>query len=231
MNRLLLKTINKALFTDLPAMSASNNLSKLVHTSASLYSTSDAEKKTQENSSADSTTPEATVDVKKLQEQLAKRESEASDFKDRYLRAMADAENTRMRAQKQVNDAKVYGIQGFCKDLLEVADILNLAIKNTDPAKKERASGGDDDASVQQELVSMHKGLTMTESVLHKVFEKNGLQRVTPGVGDTFDPNQHEAVFRLKVPDQKSGTVNVLIKTGYKLNERIIRAAQVGVVQ
>jgi molecular chaperone GrpE len=226
MNRFLVQSINKALFVDLTIKSQSTSLSKFVHSSAARLNNTgaDAEKATAETKKES----EPAVYVKHLQEQLAKRESEVSDFKDRYLRAMADAENTRTRAQKQIGDAKVFGIQSFCKDLLEVADILSLAIQNTDPTKKERSSG---DNSAQQELLAMHKGLTMTETCLHKVFEKNGLTRVSPAIGDTFDPNQHEAVFRLKLDEQKPGAVGVLVKTGYKLNERIVRAAQVGVTQ
>jgi molecular chaperone GrpE len=229
----MLQTINKALFADLTVKSTSTNASRLVHSSARVSSGADAEKaatkeNTPNNTASENKETEQAVDVKKLQEQLTKRESEVADFKDRYLRAMADAENTRTRAQKQIADAKVFGIQSFCKDLLEVADILNLAIQNTDPTKKERPSG---DEATQQELLAMHKGLTMTETCLHKVFEKNGLTRLAPAVGETFDPNLHEAVFRLKLDDQKSGAVGVLVKPGYKLNERVIRAAQVGVTQ
>ena len=164
--------------------------------------------------------------AKELEEKVKKLESEAADYKDRFLRAMADAENTRTRMRKEVDNAKVFGIQGFCKDLLEVADILNLAIQNTDPAKSAPNA-----ASLNEQLVSMHKGLTMTEACLLKVFEKNGLTQIKPQPGDDFNPNLHEAVFRIKEEGKKSGSVSVITKIGFKLNERVIRAAQVGVVQ
>ena len=175
---------------------------------------------------------EANASEKQFQELLTKKDAELLEMKDKFLRAMADAENTRTRMKKQVDDAKIFGIQKFCKDLLEVADTLNLAIVNTDPNKKEAENKNTSSANVKEQLLSMHNGLVMTEKCLLKVFERNGLNQLSPGVGDAFDPNLHEAVFKMPASDQvKTGTVGVVIKTGYKLNERVIRAAQVGVVQ
>lgn len=158
---------------------------------------------------------------------MTKCEADLADMKDRYLRAMAETENTRTRMRKEVDNVKIYGIQGFCKDLLEVADVLNLAIANTDPSKDSSA----DPTDLKAKLKSMHNGLVMTETCLLKIFEKHGLVRILPKEGDKFDPNLHEAIFRVPIPDKESGSVNVLTKTGFKLHERVIRAAQVGVVQ
>ena len=168
-------------------------------------------------------------DVKALQDKLKKCETDLEDCKDRLLRALADAENTRNRMRKQVDDAKVFGIQGFSKDLLEVSDVLNLAIKNTDPSKNENNTN--DLNQLKEQLNAMFKGLVMTETCLLKIFEKHGLFRIDPKDGDKFDPNLHEAIFRIPIPDKQSGTVNVVTKVGYRLNERVLRAAQVGVVQ
>jgi len=167
-------------------------------------------------------------ELKVLEEKLNKCQTEMADFKDRYLRAMAETENVRVRMLKQVEDAKSFGIQRFCKDLLEVADVLNMAINNTDPSKL-----NDEDLvkNPKEHLNSMYKGLVMTESSLLKIFEKNGLVRIKPNEGEKFDPNQHEAIFRVPLPDKESGTINVVTKIGFKLNERVIRAAQVGVIQ
>jgi molecular chaperone GrpE len=167
-------------------------------------------------------------ELKALQEKLNKSQTEMADFKDRYLRAMAETENVRVRMLKQVEDAKSFGIQKFCKDLLEVADVLNMAINNTDPSKL-----SDDELlkNPKEHLNSMYKGLVMTEGSLLKIFEKHGLVRIKPNEGEKFDPNQHEAIFRVPLPDKESGTINVVTKIGFKLNERVIRAAQVGVIQ
>lgn len=166
-------------------------------------------------------------EVVEMKEKLAKCESDLVEMKDRYLRAMAETENTRNRMRKEIESVKIYGIQGFCKDLLEVADVLNLAIVNTDPSKETSSEPGE----IKSKLKAMHNGLVMTETCLLKIFEKHGLVRILPKDGDKFDPNLHEAIFRIPLPEKESGTVNVLTKTGFKLHERVIRAAQVGVVQ
>ena len=188
----------------------------------------------QQNTTAEtsSTTTTAGVDeLKQAKEKLTKYETDLAELKDKYLRAMAETENTRIRMRKEIDSVKIYGIQGFCKDLLEVADVLNLAIVNTDPNQKkdqqQTASAGD----AQLQLQSMHKGLIMTETCLLKIFEKHGLARIMPKEGDKFDPNLHEAIFRIPIEGKESGTVNVLTKIGFKLHERVIRAAQVGVIQ
>ena len=110
-----------------------------------------------------------------------------------------------------------------------MADILHLAVVNTNPAKSEEVAPSP--AEFKERLSSMYSGLVMTEKCLLKVFERNGLVQIEPAVGDKFDPNFHDAIFRVPIPGQASGTVNVATKIGFKLKERVIRAAQVGVVQ
>lgn len=165
--------------------------------------------------------------LKELEEKLSKSEQEKAELKDKFLRAMAETENTRVRMRKQIDDAKIFGIQGFCKDLLEVADILSLAIENTDPKKSTEPL----EKNVLQKLNSMHQGLVMTESKLLKIFEKHGLVQIKPVSGEKFDPNFHEAIFRVPIPNKDSGTIEMVSKIGFKLHERVIRAAHVGVVQ
>jgi molecular chaperone GrpE len=169
------------------------------------------------------------AEFKQLEEKLAKAEASVADFKDRYMRSLAETENVRVRMNKMVDDAKVFGIQGFCKDLLEVADILNLAVVNTDPAKQR--NNNETIAELNEKLGAMYNGLVMTEKCLLKIFEKNNLTRINPAEGDKFDPNLHDAIFRVPIPDKVSGTINVTTKFGFKLRDRVIRAAQVGVVQ
>lgn len=138
------------------------------------------------------------ADLKLLQDKLSKCENDLLDFKDRYMRALAEAENTRIRMGKQVDDAKIYGIQGFCKDLLEVADILNLAIVNTDPKRNETEAAN-------EQLLSMFNGLVMTEKCLLKIFSKHGLAQIVPNEGDKFNPNFHEAIFRVPLAGKTPG--------------------------
>lgn len=121
---------------------------------------------------------------------------------------------------KQINDAKQFGIQGFCKDLLEVADVLNAAV---DSVPKEQLTEN-------IHLKNLFEGLTMTEAQLQKVFVKHGLEKINPQVGDKFDPFIHEAMFQVPTEDKEANAnVAVVNKIGYKLKERTLRPAIVGV--
>ena len=141
-------------------------------------------------------------------------------MQNKYKRALAETENVRSRMRKQVNDAKLFGIQGFCKDLLEVADVLNKA---TESVPQEELT------SNNPHLRDLYEGLTMTETQLHKVFTRHGLVQINPPEGEKFDPNYHEALFQQPAPEKPSGTVAVVTKVGYKLHDRTIRPALVGV--
>ncbi|KAJ9596303.1 hypothetical protein L9F63_012670 [Diploptera punctata] len=143
------------------------------------------------------------------------------ELDDKYKRALAESENLRQRLMKQIDDAKLFGIQGFCKDLLEVADILGKATESV-PKEEVRESN--------PHLKNLYEGLTMTEAVLHKVFKRHGLIPVNP-IEEKFDPNLHEALFQQEVQGKEAGTVVVVSKIGYKLHDRVIRPALVGVAK
>jgi len=150
-----------------------------------------------------------------------KSKKQLSDSEDKYKRSLAETENVRQRMRKQVDDAKLFGIQGFCKDLLEVADILSKATESV-PQEELNAAN--------PHLKNLYDGLVMTETQLDKVFTRNGLVRIDPPVGEKFDPNIHEALFQQPVAEGKEqGTVAVVTKIGYKLHQRTIRPALVGV--
>lgn len=108
---------------------------------------------------------------------------------------------------------------------------MNLAVVNTDPSKDSAAQQQLSPKEVEEKLTSMYSGLVMTEKCLLKIFERNNLALIEPAEGEKFDPNVHDAIFRVPIPGKQSGTVNVCTKRGFKLKERVIRAAQVGVVQ
>lgn len=136
-------------------------------------------------------------------------------------RCVAETENVRKRAEKQVAESRLFGIQKFAKDLLEVADILEKAVEAS-PVKE----------STSHEVHAMHEGLAMTQTQLQKVFSKNGLVRVTP-LGESFDPNLHEALYQIPAAaaqGKDAGTVGSVERVGYSLHNRTLRAAQVGVV-
>ncbi|XP_063779898.1 grpE protein homolog 1, mitochondrial [Pseudophryne corroboree] len=163
--------------------------------------------------------------VEESSEQLAaekaKLEDQIKEITDKYKRALADTENLRLRSQKLVEDAKLYGIQGFCKDLLEVADILEKA---TESVPKEEVK--DDNPH----LKNLFEGLLMTEVQMQKVFKKHGVLKLNP-VGAKFNPYEHEALFHTPMAGKEPDTVALVTKVGYKLHERTLRPALVGVVK
>merc|ERR1712037_554250 len=175
-------------------------------------------KKEEEASNAEEEKPEVSEAEKALHERIAELEEKHAEVFDKYRRSLADFENLRNRMNKQVSDAKIFGIQGFCKDLLEVADVLNKAVTAV-PSEALQES---------QYLKDMHQGLQLTESQLLKVFGKHGLVQENP-VGEKFDPNKHDALFQIPTPDKEPNTVLDVQKVGYILQGRTIRPAAVGV--
>lgn len=143
-----------------------------------------------------------------------------SFFQEKYIRALAETENVRQRMNKQVDDAKLYGIQGFCKDLLEVADILGTA---TTSVPQEQLT------DANPHLKNLFDGLKMTETQLQKVFGKHGLFKIAPSEGEKFDPNFHEALFQVPTSDKKGDTIAIVQQIGYRLHDRTLRPARVGV--
>ena len=121
--------------------------------------------------------------------------------------------------KKQIEDTRLFGIHGFAKDLLEVADVLGKATESVPEEELKNNS----------HLKSLYEGLLLTDQQLHKVFSKNGLEKLSP-VGENFDPNFHEALFEQDVPG-KEGTVILVNQVGYTLNARVLRPAKVGVAK
>lgn len=146
-------------------------------------------------------------------------EGEVAAFKDKFLRAFAEAENIRRRAEKEVADAKTYGIASFARDVLTVADDLARALGTVEADAKQTADGA---------FKSLLDGLELTERGLHKALEKHGIRKIEPK-GEKFDPNLHQAMF--EVPDESvpAGTVVQVVQSGYVIGERVLRPAMVGV--
>lgn len=148
-------------------------------------------------------------DVTALQAELEK-------ARDAMLRALADAENTRRRAEKQAVEARVYAIDRFASDLLPVADTLSRALQAVPPEVREHP----DDA-----LRNLIAGLELTERSLIEAFARHGLKRVGAR-GDAFDPNLHQAVAQAP-SDIPAGKISEVMQPGYVLGDRTIRAAMV----
>ncbi|HEY1072658.1 MAG TPA: nucleotide exchange factor GrpE [Brevundimonas sp.] len=142
--------------------------------------------------------------------------AERDQWKDRALRAVADAENTKRRAETQANDARAYAIQRFAKDLLGVADTLERGLQS---APKD----------AEGPAAAMATGLELTQKSLLSAFESNGLTRVAPQPGEAFDPHLHQAVMEQPSDSVPGGTVIQTLQPGYALFGRTVRAAMVAV--
>ncbi len=158
-----------------------------------------------------------------LMQQLDEMKSKHDDIMDKYRRSLAESDNMRKRLTKQIEDAKVFGIQSFCKDLMDVADVLSKAVAEVPEETLKKES---------QYLRDVHEGLKLTESQLLQVFKRHGLEKVEPNVGDKFDPNMHEALFQGPAPaGVEPGAIMDLQKVGYSLHGRTVRPALVGVAK
>ncbi|GMF25883.1 unnamed protein product [Phytophthora lilii] len=162
-------------------------------------------------------------ETEKLQQQVNELTAKNKDMNDRLLRALADAENVRRISRVDVSNAREFAISKFAKALLDVSDNLKRAHESIDiealqPEKQLDA------------IKVLHEGVVMTENQLQKVFREFKINQVG-AVGDTFDPNVHDALFEYEDASKEAGSIGQLMKTGYLLNERVIRPAQVGVVK
>src|SRR6266568_4510653 len=151
------------------------------------------------------------------EERLALVETELADTKDRLLRALAETENVRRRAQREREDTQKYAVSGFARDLLSTADNLRRALDSVPEAEIK-------DARTRNLL----DGVAATERELLSVFERHAIRRIDPK-GERFDHNFHQAVFEAERPDAPAGTVVEVLQLGYVLNERLLRPAMVGV--
>ncbi|MBI2261550.1 MAG: nucleotide exchange factor GrpE [Caulobacterales bacterium] len=141
--------------------------------------------------------------------------AERDQWKDRALRAVAEAENTKKRAETQSNDARAYAIQRFARDLLGVADTLERALA--------AELGGSQDPAV----ANLVKGLELTHKSLLSAFEANNLKRVAPEPGEAFDPHLHQAMMEQPSDTVQGGQVLQTLQAGYALFGRTVRPAMV----
>jgi len=149
-------------------------------------------------------------------EALAK---ELAEARDKTLRTLAEMENLRQRTRREVADAKTYGITGFARDVLEIADNLQRALDAVPAEAKEAADPG---------LKALIEGVELTERSLLSALEKNGVKKFDP-MGEKFDPNFQQAMFEVPDASVPSGTVVQVVQAGYMIGERVLRPALVGV--
>lgn len=168
------------------------------------------------------------VDLSNLGEQpehiesdpIAELQTQLATAKDQAIRALAEAENTRKRSIKDRQDAGRFAVSSFARDMLEVADNLGRALDALDKNKI-----GDD-----AHIGGLIAGIEGTQKHLLKTFEKNNITQINP-IDEPFDPNFHEVMFEAPMPDKRPGTIIQVMDVGYKIHDRLLRPARVGVVK
>lgn len=164
--------------------------------------------------------PDEMVDI--LDEALAEADeldalrAERDDYKDRFMRALADAENARKRSDKDRREAENYGGSKLARDMLPVYDNMKRALDSA--TDEQRAAFG-----------PLLEGVELTMKELVSVFSKHGITVIAPQVGDKFDPKLHEAMFEAPLPDTKAGDIIQVSAEGFMIHDRLLRPAQVGV--
>jgi len=172
------------------------------------------------NNVAENTPPgEPEVGEPSPEAQVAALEAELAEQKNQLLRALAETENVRRRAQREREDTSKYAVAGFAKELLSVADNLRRALESLpeSEAKDARTRG-------------LLAGVDATERDLLSVFERHGIRRIDPR-GERFDHNLHQAIFEAEQSDKPGGTVVEVLQPGYLLHDRLLRPAMVGVAK
>lgn len=142
--------------------------------------------------------------------------AEVAELKDRLLRALADTENTRKRAERDRRDAELYGATRLAREMLAVYDNFARALESATDAAREAAPG-------------LLEGIELTQRTLLTAFERNKILPIDPKPGDRFDPNLHQAMFEAPVPGTKAGEIIQVMGEGFTIGERLLRPAQVGV--
>jgi molecular chaperone GrpE len=146
---------------------------------------------------------------------------ELAETKDRLLRTLADMDNMRKRTEREVADARVYGISNFARDILGVADNMHRAMAALDDELRAKA---DEPTKVLLE------GVELTERELMNVLEKHGVKRIEP-LGQKFDPNRHQAMYEIEDASVSAGTVIQVMQAGYLIGDRMLRPALVAVAK
>ena len=143
---------------------------------------------------------------------------EVADYKDKLLRSLADMENLRRRTDREVADARTYGVSSLARDMVGVADNMRRALE----------AAGDSGVVIEGPAKALLEGVELTERELLKVLEKHGVKKFDPQ-GAKFDPNLHQAIFEVPDANVPSGSIAQVIQPGYMIGERVLRPAMVGV--
>lgn len=152
-------------------------------------------------------------------EALVRLLKENEELKDRALRAAADTENLRRRTAREIQDARVYAVSNFARDMLAVSDNLRRALDAIPAEVKTHAEAG---------MTAFVEGVEMTERSMLSTLERHGVKKLEP-VGERFDPNFHQAMFEVADAEIVANTVVQVVQPGFSIGERVLRPAMVGV--
>ncbi len=150
------------------------------------------------------------------EESIESLRAERDQLQDKFMRALAEAENARKRSDRDRREAEQYGGSKLSRDLLPVYDNMKRALETVTDEQKAQAP-------------ALIEGIELTMRELVNIFEKHGIKTINPEVGDRFDPKLHEAMFEAPLPETKAGDIIQVSAVGFLLHDRILRPAQVGV--
>ncbi|MEA1879693.1 MAG: nucleotide exchange factor GrpE [Campylobacterota bacterium] len=183
---------------------------------------SDENKTTEESQAEDVQTEDTTEEVENSEEELTEVDpleealAEAAEYKDKYLRAHADFENTKRRLEKDKNNAVSYANESFAKDILAVMDSFENALSSIENT---------DDENSSEVLANMKEGVNLTFEQLKKILEKNSIKEVD--CSGEFDPEVHQAIMQVESDEHEVGDVVQVMQKGYTIKDRILRPAMV----
>lgn len=170
-------------------------------------------------------------DIKEIKQLIIDQENEIEEYKGKilmlkkeYTYQVAENENTIKRYKAEVVKSKEFAISKFAKDLLEVSDNIDLAIKHT---KLEDVKALKEVEEVLNKFEEFYKGVNMTKEVLEKVYQRHGVEKFNP-IGEKFDPNLHEAMYTIPNPEKENNSIADVMRKGWKIGDRVLRAAEVG---
>jgi molecular chaperone GrpE len=178
-------------------------------------SNAEAKKPANEEELIDIDSPEA-LENPADDERITELEAERDALKDKWMRALADAENSRKRSERDRREAEQYGGSRLARDMLPVFDNMKRAVEAIPEENRESNK-------------AVIEGLELTMRELLNVFRKHGIILISPAVGDKFDPAVHEAMFEAPVPGTKAGEIIQVSADGFMLHDRLLRPAKVGV--
>ncbi|PHQ98486.1 MAG: nucleotide exchange factor GrpE [Marinosulfonomonas sp.] len=149
-------------------------------------------------------------------DELEQARAERDDMRDRFMRVLAEAENSRKRGERDRREAEQYGGSKLARDMLPVYDNLKRALDTVTDEQRESSK-------------ALLEGVELTMREILNVFQKHGMEVIAPQIGDRFDPQNHEAMFEAALPGTKSGDIIQVMTEGFMLHDRLLRPAQVGV--